>query len=359
MYFYCYDIILNVKRLLNNIVGQERLNKLLDNQLQNGTTSHAYLFVGPKACGKLSCAKEFAKKLLGTQFENEIDKEAFPDLMICSPQGVHSYLSSQIKEIVASCSLAPTLAKYKIFIIQEADKLGTSGANAFLKTLEEPQAYVKFILIADNKENVLSTIISRCQVVEFTNIPYSHAVDVVQKETGAAPDDVETTLAIYGGNTHKAMDFLLDQNMQDLHSECLHVFENLNNISNGQLLQRSKDITNKINEIIDIYSRNLNSKTKEIEDVLEKAAVTQIEKQNKRAVAVKQKELLEFICNVFIWKLRNMLWKTSLTLKTELLEIKYIKAIKLLGEFKEKLAYNIQMQNFCDVTLLRLKEALT
>ena len=331
-----------------NIVGQDYACKLLSSQIEAGNTSHAYLFVGPAGCGKLNCAKALAKALQGPGFVDQIDNDSMVDVKIYEPEGVQTYLVGQITNIVKDSVLAPIQGQYKIYILKEADKLGTSAANAFLKTLEEPTQNVCFILLTNNAKNVLETINSRCQLVEFKQLPNDLAVETVMKASGCDSNHSQMAVELFGGNTTKAIEFCQDQNMEDLYSEIISTAESLDEDSDWDTIQRSNDIINKIKEMVDVYKTELEEKTKDLSEVLEDSAISIIEDQNKRSANSKQKELLHFFCAVLNKHYRDQLLESS---NQESL----ISRLSCLSDFEQNLAYNISPQNFCDVVLLKLK----
>lgn len=330
-----------------DIVSQNFAVQVLQAQLKENKTSHAYLFVGPVGCGKLNCAKAFAKSLQVEDFAEQIEKETFVDVKIFEPAGVQTYLSSQIKEIVNDSVLAPIQGSHKIYILKNAESLGTSAANAFLKTLEEPSKNVCFILLANNVNNVLPTIASRCQIIEFNQLPYEEALGVVQANSGASADDCNRALYLFGGNTTKAIDFCLDQNLQDYYSEIIDLTKNLDNLDDWDCLLRCSDIVNKVNEIVEVYKNELDEKTKELSDVLEHSAISILTDQNKRSVSAKQKELLYLFCAIIKMYYRDLLKDTN--------QEKYIQRINCVSEIEQNLSYNISPQNFCDVVMLKTK----
>lgn len=214
-----------------NINAQDAVCKILQSQIQADKISHAYLFVGPAGCGKLKVAKALAKSVQGENSVSLINSDCHPDVRIYNPQGINTYLVDQIKEIVADSNLAPISGKFKFYIVQNAEKLGSSAANAFLKTLEEPNFQCCFILLANNASNVLPTIVSRCQVLNFSALPYDKSIEIVSAESGAALDDAKMALNLFGGNTTQAIEFCLDQNLLDLHSEVNYTLDNIENFS--------------------------------------------------------------------------------------------------------------------------------
>ena len=219
-----------MRNYFEDIFGQDFAIKVLKSQIAEGKTSHAYLFCGAVGSEKLNCAKALIKSLENEKFSESIDNNTFVDLKIYEPMGVQTYLVSQIKEIVKDSLLSPMLGKNKFYIIKNAESLGTSAANAFLKTLEEPNSNACFILIANNEENVLPTISSRCQVINFKQLPFEISVNVVHENSGASESDCEKALMLFGGNTDKAIDFCLDQNLQDYCSEINEVLQHLDSL---------------------------------------------------------------------------------------------------------------------------------
>lgn len=331
-----------------NIKGQDIVCKILQSQIDSNKISHAYLFCGPAGCGKLACAKALAKNLEGQNFSEKIENNTCPDVKIINPQGVNGYLIGQIKDIVKESNLSPIQTKYKIYIIRDSEKLGTASANAFLKTLEEPSKNVCFILLANDENNVLPTIVSRCQKFKFKALPYEIAVKTVQKESGCALEDAKLALDLFGGDTTKAIEFCLNQNTLDFYDEVKDIYMNLNTYSDWEILKRSADLASKINEIVDSFKAKLDDNIKSLSDVLEKSGLSLIEDQNKRDVNSARKDLLYLFCASLKFEIRQ-----ELNSKTD--KEKQIRRLNEIAKFEQNLAYNIGMQNFCDVVLLKLK----
>jgi DNA polymerase III subunit delta' len=160
-----------------------------------GRPSHAYLFHGPPGSGKRAAARAFAARLLsvrsapgaggsgraggssGAGAGGEADRDAIaervlrgshPDLTWVRPTGAAEMLVSDIDEpVVAAASRTPFEASRRVFVIEGADAMNDRAANRLLKTLEEPPPFAHLILLADRREDVLPTIVSRCQLVRF------------------------------------------------------------------------------------------------------------------------------------------------------------------------------------------------
>lgn len=173
------------------VVGQSALTATLKNAIATDRLAHAYLFCGSRGVGKTSCARIFAKTIncsnLSADGEacNECDScRAFNDgnsmniieLDAASHNGI-----DDIKQVIDQVQVPPTHGRYRVFIIDEVHMLSAAAFNAFLKTLEEPPSYVIFILATTEKHKIIPTILSRCQIYDFSRITIPDMVAHLQK----------------------------------------------------------------------------------------------------------------------------------------------------------------------------------
>ncbi|MDU4935065.1 MAG: DNA polymerase III subunit delta' C-terminal domain-containing protein [Peptostreptococcaceae bacterium] len=147
----------------NNIIGQEFAKKYITNSIKNYKVNHAYMFEGIDGIGKNLFAKEFGKLLINV---DNVDNS--PDYINIEPTG-SSIKIAQIRELQSDIIIKPH-SKYKIYVINHAEKMTVESQNALLKTLEEPPEYAIIILITNNKESLLPTIKSRCEIIKFLPI---------------------------------------------------------------------------------------------------------------------------------------------------------------------------------------------
>lgn len=147
----------------NNIIGQEFAKKYITNSIKNDKVNHAYMFEGIDGIGKNLFAKEFGKLLINV---DNVDNS--PDYINIEPTG-SSIKIAQIRELQSDIIIKPH-SKYKIYVINHAEKMTVESQNALLKTLEEPPEYAIIILITNNKESLLPTIKSRCEIIKFLPI---------------------------------------------------------------------------------------------------------------------------------------------------------------------------------------------
>lgn len=180
----------------DSVVGQEALTTTLKNTVKSGKIAHAYLFCGPRGVGKTTCARIFAKAIncLNPTADGEACNEcescqAFNEqrsFNIFELDAASNNSVNDIRELMAQTRIPPQVGKYKVFIIDEVHTLSKDAFNAFLKTLEEPPAHVIFILATTEKNKILPTILSRCQIYDFERMGVpdiiSHLKKVAEKE---------------------------------------------------------------------------------------------------------------------------------------------------------------------------------
>jgi DNA polymerase-3 subunit delta' len=157
----------------------------------DGEPSHAYLFHGPPGSGKRRAARAFAASLLaggaGDQalVADRVARETHPDLTWVRPTGAAEMLVGDIDEpVVAAATRTPFEAARRVFVIEGADAMNDRAANRLLKTLEEPPSFAHLILLADRCEDVLPTILSRCQLVRF-DPPTPAAIERLLRQEGS------------------------------------------------------------------------------------------------------------------------------------------------------------------------------
>ena len=180
----------------DSVVGQQHITTTLKNAIRTDKLAQAFLFCGPRGVGKTTCARILAKTINCTHLT--------PDTEACNEcESCRSFLEGgsmnifeldaashnsveDIRELVRQVDIPPQTGRYKVYIIDEVHMLSTAAFNAFLKTLEEPPAYAKFILATTEKHKIIPTILSRCQVFDFKRIQsediVAHLKGIAEKE---------------------------------------------------------------------------------------------------------------------------------------------------------------------------------
>ena len=180
----------------DEVVGQQHISNTLKNAMANNHLAHAFLFCGPRGVGKTTCARILAKVL-----NCETPTAEHEPCNTCeSCKSFNNNASFNINELDAASNnsvehiralieqvrFQPQKGQFKIFIIDEVHMLSTQAFNAFLKTLEEPPPYAKFILATTEKHKIIPTILSRCQIFDFNRIQVN---DIVQHLEGICKEE--------------------------------------------------------------------------------------------------------------------------------------------------------------------------
>lgn len=179
-----------------SVVGQAALTATLRNAVDTGRLAHSYLFCGSRGVGKTSCARIFAKTINcehrtpDGEACNECDScrafNAGTSMNIIELDAASNNGIEDVRNLIEQVQVPPAQGKYRVFIVDEVHMLTQASFNAFLKTLEEPPSYVVFILATTEKQKIIPTILSRCQIYDFHRITIqdmvNHLAYVAQQE---------------------------------------------------------------------------------------------------------------------------------------------------------------------------------
>lgn len=180
-----------------SVVGQQALTQTLRNAIRTNHLAHAYLFCGPRGVGKTTCARIFAKTInclhptpdhdACNRCESCVAFNEQRSFNIHELDAASNNTVDDIRSLIDQVRIPPQVGKYSVYIIDEVHMLSAGAFNALLKTLEEPPSYAIFILATTEKHKVLPTILSRCQVYDFSRITVSdiiHHLQYVAKQEG-------------------------------------------------------------------------------------------------------------------------------------------------------------------------------
>lgn len=195
---------------LDEIVGQENITKTLSNAIKTGRISHAYLFTGPRGVGKTSIARIFAHAINELSYNDESSHLDIIEIDAASNRRI-----DEIRDLRDKVYIAPAMAKYKVYIIDEVHMLTKEAFNALLKTLEEPPAHVIFILATTEAHKLPATIISRTQRYIFRPIEdakvIGHLKEIAKLEKIKISEDALALIAEHGDGSFRDSISLLDQ----------------------------------------------------------------------------------------------------------------------------------------------------
>ena len=257
------------------VVGQSAITTTLKNAIKNNILAQAFLFCGPRGVGKTTCARIMAKSI--NCLNPGPDAEACDKCESCTSFNhsasfnIHELDAASnnsvedIRNLVDQVRIPPQIGKYKIYIIDEVHMLSSAAFNAFLKTLEEPPAYAKFILATTEKHKILPTILSRCQIFDFKRITIDditrHLHFVANKENVTTEEEALNIIAQKSDGALRDALSLFDQMVSFSGNSITYknVIENLNvldydyyfKITDSLLQSDSTNTLLILNEIID------------------------------------------------------------------------------------------------------------
>ncbi len=195
---------------LREIVGQEHITLTLEKALASGRISHAYLFSGPRGVGKTSIARILAHEINGLPYTDDSTHMDIIEIDAASNNSVED-----VRDLRERVYVAPSSAKYKVYIIDEVHMLSKAAFNALLKTLEEPPAHVVFILATTVASKLPDTIISRTQHYIFKPVEpakvIAHLRHIARTEDVEIDDEALALLAAHGEGSFRDSISLLDQ----------------------------------------------------------------------------------------------------------------------------------------------------
>lgn len=199
---------------MNSVIGHEKIIRFLEESQEKNKLVHAYIFVGPEHVGKTKVAIEFAYKILGRDSKNTITTPEAEQLLGILSHPDFSFVErirdektnklkknisvEQIRDLITRLGMSSFLNSYKVAIIPETESLSTSGANSLLKTLEEPKGKTVIILCVKTLENILPTIISRCQIINFSRVSREEILEKLIKSDITKEEAINYTHLSFG-----------------------------------------------------------------------------------------------------------------------------------------------------------------
>lgn len=237
----------------NNIPGQTKTKKILKESIKKNRISHAYLFTGNNGLGKSEMAGEFAQAIFcendiadscGTCLScKKIEHGNHPDLHKVKVEEDHkNILIDQIRDLQKEISYKPYESDYKVYIIDPAERMTIQAQNSLLKTLEEPPEYAIIILTNENKNELIPTIISRCQEIKLHNQPNQIVKDYLINIEGFNKEDAHLYATLARGKYKKAVKLAGKEDFIENRNKIIEFIASIENKNNFEIYNLTEEL---------------------------------------------------------------------------------------------------------------------
>lgn len=248
------------------ILGHEQIIEHFKNAITMDKVSHAYILNGPDLSGKRMLAEAFAMTLQcekkGTEpcMECHSCKQAMnhnqPDIIYVSHEKPNTISVDDIRSQVNNdIGIKPYSSKYKIYIVDEAEKMNVQAQNALLKTIEEPPAYAVILLLTTNADTFLPTILSRCVTLNIKVVPDEKIKKFLMKEYQIPDYQADVCVAFAQGNVGKAIQLAVSSDFNELKAAVLQLMKRLDDIEiyeMGAAIKQINEYKLTINDYFDL-----------------------------------------------------------------------------------------------------------
>ena len=238
-----------------SVIGHEQIIQHMSTALKNKKISHAYIFEGPNGCGKNMLAKAFSKALeceagYGDSCNmcrscHQMDTGNQPDVKWLTHEKPATISVDDVRtQINADMGIKPYSSKYKIYIVDEAEKMNEQAQNALLKTIEEPPAYGIIILLTTNADTFLQTILSRCVRLDFRPLRDTLVTQYLQEKYDLTDYECRFATAFAQGKIGRAVTIATSKEFAQLKEEVMHVIRYAKEMTTAEIMAEVKNIAN-------------------------------------------------------------------------------------------------------------------
>lgn len=245
-----------------NIIGHEKIINHFQTAINTGQVSHAYILEGEVGSGKKMLAGAFATALQCEEGRKEscgachscmmAETKNHPDIIWVSHDKTNTISVDDIRsQINGDIGIKPYSGKYKIYIVDEAEKMNEQAQNALLKTIEEPPAYAVILLLASHTGGFLSTILSRCITFSLKPVEEEKVAEYVLAHTNLSREEAEFCAGYSMGNLGKAMKLATSELRMEMKKECVHLLSHIHEMEVYEVICYIKEVAKYKEEIIE------------------------------------------------------------------------------------------------------------
>ena len=261
--------------VFSDIVGQKEIKEELGSAVSTGKVSNAYILCGPNRSGKEFIAKVFAQALVCENTGNpekgslseacgechachQAVSKNHPDIIFLHHSKPNIISIDDVRTgILETVNIKPYSSKYKIYIIEEAEKLTPQAQNSLLKTIEEPPEYAVFLFLTLSTEALLETILSRCVTLNMKPVPDEDMRRYLKKEFGVEENKAEICVAFARGNLGQAKALATSEDFEKIRTSALSLLKNISVMDTADIMDALKEIRDygfDINDYLDIMA---------------------------------------------------------------------------------------------------------
>ena len=254
-------------RRFKDVVGQKSIVDHLQNAVTTGKVSHAYILQGERSAGKEFIAKTFATALLCEKGGAEpcgechsckqAENDNNPDIIRIIHEKPNTIGVEDIRKLTGDIAVKPYAGKYKVYIVNEAEKMTVQAQNALLKTLEEPPEYAVILLLATNTDALLPTVLSRCVLLTMKSVSDEEVKKYLMTELMVPEYKADVCVAFARGNLGKAKGLASSEEFENIKSDAVTLLKYIYDMEIGEIVTAIKKIGEykfEINDYLDILS---------------------------------------------------------------------------------------------------------
>jgi DNA polymerase-3 subunit delta' len=239
-----------------DIIGQTQVKEHLQTAIETGKVSHAYIIAGETGSGRHMLADAFAKTLLceNRSSDNACDicksclqaeSHNHPDIRYITHEKATISVDDIREQLNSDIQIKPYSSAYKIYLIDQANKMTEQAQNALLKTIEEPPAYAVVILLTDNINALLPTIRSRCVTLNTKPLDKGDIADYLTKHLSMEPEQAQIAAGFCQGNMGKAIRFANSEDFQEMKEDVLGLLRKVDKLEVSEIVQRIRIFSQK------------------------------------------------------------------------------------------------------------------